>query len=159
MVSFLKINSDYLIPVIVIVVMILYMWWKQQDVHHLKERFKNEKIIFKAHGTYFYGLQSEPGGLLRSSGQIFLFKDRIFYKGRFDNRELTIPKDKLMYIAITDNHKGLPLYWKSLAFYFEKDGKVERAAFMIPFSKQFVDALKTYFEKDGRKIPIKEELW
>lgn len=153
------INSQYFVPVIVIVVMIFYLWWKQQDVYRLKERFKNEKIVFKSHGTYFFGLESEPGGLIKSSGQIFLFKDRIFYKGRFDGREIVIPKDKLMYIAITDHHKSLPLYWKSLAIYFERDGKIERAVFMIPFTKQFVDALKLYFERDGKRIPIKEELW
>lgn len=157
--SFFNINSEYLIPVIFVVAMIAYLWWKQQDVYHLKEKFKNEKVIFKAHGAYFFGLESEPGGLLKSNGQIFLFKDRIFYKGRFDGREVVIPKDKLMYIAVTDHHKERPLYWKSLAFYFEKDRKMERAVFMIPYSKQFVDALKTYFEKDGKRIPIKEELW
>ena len=159
MASFFNINSQYLVPVIVVAAMIFYLWWKQQDVYRLKDRFKNEKIIFKAHGTYFFGFESEPGGLLKSSGQIFLFKDKIFYKGRFDGREVVIPKDKLMYIAVTDHHKDKPLYWKSLAFYFEKKGRVERVVFMIPYSKQFVDALKLHFEKDGKRIPIKEELW
>ncbi|MBU4241679.1 MAG: hypothetical protein KKF52_00450, partial [Nanoarchaeota archaeon] len=80
------------------------------------------------------------------------------YKGRFDKRELFISKGDLLSIAVTDFHKGEPTIGKCLAFYFtNKDGKINRAAFELPYPKQWVDAIKFYSESENKKIPIREE--
>lgn len=135
-----------------------FMWFLQRDMKKVRKKFNEKDIVIASYGVRFYGLASEPGGLLNSGGQMILLKSGLYYKGRFDKRELFISKGDLLSIAVTDFHKGEPTIGKCLAFYFtNKDGKIDRAAFELPYPKQWVDAIKFYSESENKKIPIREE--
>ncbi len=148
----------YILAGAFIFVIVFFRWFIQRDRKKVSGMFKEEDIVMASYGVHFYGLELEPGKLLDSGGQMILLKNGLYYKGRFDNRELFISKRDLLSIAVTDFHKNEPTIMKCLAFRFiNKDGKLDRAAFEIPHPKEWVDAIKYYFENENKKIPIKEE--
>ena len=150
-------TNQLILGAILIGGMLFFYWFKQSDRKKILSMFPKEQIVAYTHGVKCFGLQSEPGKIKESSGSILLLKDSIFYKDRFGKREIHIPKEELLSIVVTDNHKGEPTYQKCLAFYFRDNyDRIERVAFIIPHPKQWVDIIKRTFNKD---ILIKEELW
>ncbi len=148
----------YILTGAFIFAIVFFRWFLQRDMKKVRGMFKEEDIVMASYGVHFYGLASEPGRLLDSGGQMILLKNGLYYKGRFDKRELFISAKDLVSIAVTDFHKNEPTLMKCLAFYFNSSGdKIDRAAFELPHPKQWVDAIKHYFENENKKIPIKEE--
>lgn len=148
----------YFLAGLFILGVVLFRWFFQRDMKRVRMQFKKDDIVIASYGVRFYGLASESGGLLNSGGQMILLKKGLYYKGRFDNRELFIPKENIISIAVTDFHKGEPTIGKCLAFYFtNSNNETDRAAFELPYPKQWVDAIKFYSEDENRHIPINEE--
>ncbi|MEA3313010.1 MAG: hypothetical protein U9Q18_01395, partial [Caldisericota bacterium] len=87
---------------------VFFRWFIQRDRKKIKGMFKEKDIVIASYGIHFYGLESEPGGIIDSGGQMILLKNGLYYKGRFDNRELFISKENLLSIAVTDFHKNEP---------------------------------------------------
>jgi hypothetical protein len=148
----------YIIAAAFIFAVFLFEWFLQRDMKKVRGQFNRKDIIIASYGVRFYGLESEPGGPLNSGGQMLFLKSGLYYKGRFDKRELFIPRESILSIAVTDFHKGEPTIGKCLAFYFtDKNGKIDRAAFELPYPKQWVDAIRLYAERENKNIPVKEE--
>jgi len=148
----------YILTGAFIFAIVFFRWFIQRDREKVRGIFKEKDIVIASYGVHFYGLESEPGGIIDSGGQMILLKNGLYYKGRFDNRELFIPKENLLSIAVTDFHKNEPTIMKCLAFHFiNKDGKPDRAAFELPRPKQWIDAIKHYFETENKKFPVGEE--
>ena len=146
----------FLIAVLFIFALVLFAWFKQRDARNVRERFKD--ILIATYGVQYFGRESEKGDLLDSSGQLLFLKQGLFYRGRFDKRELMIPKEKLISVAVTDHHKGKLTYQVCLAIYFMNESEIiDRAAFTIPYPKQFIEAINHFF-LNGRQIEVKKEL-
>jgi hypothetical protein len=146
----------FLIAVLFIFALVLFAWFKQRDARNVRERFKD--ILIATYGVQYFGRESEKGDLLDSSGQLLFLKQGLFYRGRFDKRELMIPKEKLISVAVTDHHKGKLTYQVCLAIYFMNENEIiDRAAFTIPYPKQFIEAINHFF-LNGRQIEVKKEL-
>lgn len=146
----------FLIAVLFIFALVLFAWFKQRDARNVRERFKD--ILIATYGVQYFGRESEKGDLLDSSGQLLFLKQGLFYRGRFDKRELMIPKEKLISVAVTDHHKGKLTYQVCLAIYFINENEIiDRAAFTIPYPKQFIEAINHFF-LNGRQIEVKKEL-
>jgi len=150
-------NLPYLlIGILFIFALLIFAWFRQRDARKVRERFKD--ILIATYGVQYFGRESEPGDLLNSSGQLLFLKQGLFYKGRFDKRELMIPKEKLISVAVTDHHKGKLTYQVCLAIYFMNENEsIDRAAFTIPYPKQFIEAINHYF-LNGSQIEVKKEL-
>jgi len=150
-------NLPYLlIGILFIFALLIFAWFRQRDVRKVRERFKD--ILIATYGVQYFGRESEPGSLLDSSGQLLFLRQGLFYKGRFDRRELMIPKEKLISVAVTDHHKGKLTYQVCLAIYFMNENEIiDRAAFTIPYPKQFIEAINHYFF-EGSQIEVKKEL-
>jgi hypothetical protein len=148
----------YILASAFIFAIVFFKWFLQRDMKKVRGMFKEEDIVIASYGVHFYGLASEPGGIIDSGGQMILLKNGLYYKGRFDKRELFISAKDLVSIAVTDFHKNEPTIMKCLAFYFTgSGGKIDRAAFELPRPKEWVDAIKYYFENENKKIPVNEE--
>ncbi len=146
----------FLIAVLFIFALVFFAWFRQRDARNVRERFKD--ILIATYGVQYFGRESEKGDLLDSSGQLLFLKQGLFYRGRFDKRELMIPKEKLISVAVTDHHKGKLTYQVCLAIYFMNENEIiDRAAFTIPYPKQFIEAINHYF-LNGRQIEVKKEL-
>jgi len=146
----------FLIAVLFIFALVFFAWFRQKDARNVRERFKD--ILIATYGVQYFGRESEKGDLLDSSGQLLFLKQGLFYRGRFDKRELMIPKEKLISVAVTDHHKGKLTYQVCLAIYFMNENEIiDRAAFTIPYPKQFIEAINHYF-LNGRQIKVKKEL-
>ncbi len=146
----------FLIAVLFIFALVFFAWFRQRDARNVRERFKD--ILIATYGVQYFGRESEKGDLLDSSGQLLFLKQGLFYRGRFDKRELMIPKEKLISVAVTDHHKGKLTYQVCLAIYFMNENEIiDRAAFTIPYPKQFIEAINHYF-LNGRQIEVKTEI-
>lgn len=139
-------------------ILVFYNWLKQYILKREILKFNKQDILMHTFGVYYYGVESEKGGLLNSQGLMILLRSGLYYKGGFDKKELFIPNGKLLSIVVTDHHKGELTYRKCLAFYFENEkGEVDRAAFLIPHPKIWVDRIREVLAKD-KNIIVKEEL-
>ena len=106
-------------------------------------KFPSERIILTGFGVNYYGLDSEPGRPLRSSGALVLLRDALYYRARFSRVELTIPGKAITYLGVTDMHKNKPLHQSVVAIRFMgPEGREEKAAFRIPYPAQWVAAIK-----------------
>jgi len=123
---------------------LLYLFYRRRlEERRIIEKFPRERIVLSSFGTNYYGLESEPGGPLRSIGALVLLKDRLYYRARFAKRELTIPGAAITYIGVTDTHKGRPLHQLVVAIRFlNAEGKEEKAAFRLPLPAQCTAAIK-----------------
>lgn len=152
-------NINYIIfASIFLIFLVFYNWYKQSILRKEFKKFDKKDILMYTFGVYFYGLESEKGGLLNSQGLMILLKNGLFYKGGFDKKTVFIPKGKLYSIVVTDHHKGKSTERKCLAFYFENEkGEIDRAAFSIPKPELWVDKIREVIAKD-KNFKIVEEL-
>jgi hypothetical protein len=137
--------------VVFLVIMIGMVYLRQRDTKRVQEKFDRSQIIITSFGVNYFGLESEPGGPLRSSGALVLVKDGLWYRARFANRELFIPGPSITYIGVTHTHKGKELHQHVIAIHFlNSEGKEEKAAFRLPLPAQWVAAIKAHLVGDRR---------
>jgi hypothetical protein len=116
------------------------------EIKRIMDKFDRDEIRLMSFGINYFGLESEPGKLLNSSGAMVLHKDGLYYRARYSGRELFIPGGTITNIEVTDNHKGKALHQNVLAIVFiNTEGKVDRAAFRIPHPARWVQAIKENF--------------
>jgi len=137
-------NPNWLVFAAAFLAILLFMvFMRNREARRISEKFPRERIVLTSFGVNYYGLESEPGGPLRSTGALVLLKDSLYYRARFANRELTIPGASITQIGVTDTHKGKPLHQYVVAIRFlNAEGKVEKAAFRIPLPAQWTAAIK-----------------
>ena len=115
---------------------------RQRESKRIMEKFNEEDIIITSFGVNYFGLESEKGGPLRSSGALVLLKHGLYYRARYRKIELYIKKGSITYIGISDVHKNKPLYQNAVIIKFISDeGKEEKAAFRIPYPNQWMMAI------------------
>lgn len=137
-------NPSWLILALIFMGIIFYLaYMRQKETRRITRKFPPEQIILTGFGVNYYGLESEPGRPLRSSGALVLLRDALYYRARFAQREITIPGAAITHIGVTDTHKDKPLHQNVVAIRFiGPDGREEKAAFRIPYPAQWVTAIK-----------------
>ncbi len=137
-------NPSWLTFAIVFLGIIFYLaYMRQRETRRITRKFPREQIVLTGFGVNYYGLESEPGRPLRSSGALVLLRDALYYRARFSRVELTIPGAAITYIGVTDTHKNKPLHQNVVAIRFmNAEGREEKAAFRIPYPAQWVTAIK-----------------
>jgi len=137
-------NPNWLVFAVLFLAVLLYLViQRNRETRRISEKFPRDRIVLTSFGVNYYGLESEPGGPLRSTGALVLLKDSLYYRARFANRELTIPGATITQIGVTDTHKGKSLHQYVVAIRFlNAAGKEEKAAFRIPLPAQWTTAIK-----------------
>jgi len=150
-------NPNWLVFALIFLGIIFYLaYMRQQESKRILEKFEKKDIIITSFGVNYYGLESEPGGPLRSAGALVLLKDGIYYRARFAKRELMIPGSAITYIGVTNVHKGKDLHQSVVVLQFlNQDGKEEKAAFRIPYPGQWVAAIKSNLLDNKAQTPKK----
>jgi hypothetical protein len=143
-------NPNWLVFALLFLAVLLYMvFLRNREARRISEKFPRESIVLTSFGVNYFGLESEPGGPLRSTGTLVLLKDSLYYRARFAKRELTIPGAAITHIGVTDTHKGKPLHQYVVAIRFlNAEGKEEKAAFRIPLPAQWTTAIKATLIRD-----------
>jgi len=137
-------NPNWLVFALIFLGIVFYLaYMRQRETKRITDKFDKQDIIISSFGVNYYGLESEPGGPLRSAGALVLLKDGIYYRARFAKRELLIPGSAITYIGVSKVHKGKDLHQGVVVLQFlNQDGKEEKAAFRIPYPAQWVTAIK-----------------
>jgi hypothetical protein len=137
-------NPSWLTFALVFIGIIFYLaYTRQQETRRITRKFPREQIVLTGFGINYYGLESEPGRPLRSSGALVLLRDALYYRARFTRVELTIPGAAITHIGVTDMHKNRPLHQNVVSIRFiGPEGREEKAAFRIPYPAQWVAAIK-----------------
>lgn len=116
---------------------------RQRETRRIQEKFDAREIVITSFGVNYFGLESEPGGPLRSAGVLVLVKDGLWYRARFARRELFIPGRAITYIGVTQTHKGRQLHQQAIVVHFlNAAGRQDKAAFRLPLPAQWVAAIK-----------------
>jgi hypothetical protein len=147
-------NPNWLVFALLFLAVLLYLViMRNREARRITEKFPREQIVLTSFGVNYYGLESEPGGPLRSTGALVLLRDRLYYRARFANRELSIPGPSITHIGVTDTHKGKPLHQYVVAIRFlNAAGQEEKAAFRMPLPAQWTAAIKATLIAD-RTLP------
>jgi hypothetical protein len=150
-------NPNWLIfAVLFIFIMFYLVYMRQRESKRITDKFDKQQIIITSFGVNYYGLESEPGGPLRSAGALVLLKDGIYYRARYANRELHIPGSAITYIGVSNVHKGKDLHQTVVVLQFlNPDGKEEKAAFRIPYPAQWIAAIKSNLLEKETEAPKK----
>jgi len=150
-------NPNWLIfAVLFIFIMFYLVYMRQRESKRITDKFDKQQIIITSFGVNYYGLESEPGGPLRSAGALVLLKDGIYYRARYANRELHIPGSAITYIGVTNVHKGKDLHQTVVVLQFlNPEGKEEKAAFRMPYPAQWVAAIKSNLLDKKAEAPKK----
>ena len=137
-------NPNWLVFALLFMAVLMYLViLRNREARRISKKFPREWIVLTSFGVNYYGLESEPGGPLRSIGALVLLKDSLYYRARFADRELTIPGAAITHIGVTDTHKGKPLHQYVVAIRFlNPEGREEKAAFRIPLPAQWTTAIK-----------------
>ena len=137
-------NPNWLLFALIFLGIIFYLAYsRQRETKRILDKFEKKNIIITSFGVNYYGLESEPGAPLRSSGALVLLKDGIYYRARHANRELFIPGSSITYLGVSQSHKGKDLHQTVVVIQFlNQDGREEKAAFRIPYPAQRVAAIK-----------------
>ncbi len=143
-------NPNWLLFALLFLAVLLYLAiQRNRETRRLSEKFPRERIALTSFGVDYFGLESEPGGLSRSTGALVLLRDCLYYRARFANRELTIPGAAITHIGVADTHKGRALRQQVLAIRFlNAAGREEAAAFRVPLPAQWTAAIKTTLIRD-----------
>jgi hypothetical protein len=150
-------NLNWLIFALIFLGVIFYLaYMRQRETKRIAEKFDRDEIIITSFGVNYYGLESEPGGPLRSAGALVLLKHGIYYRARYAKRELYIPGSAITYIGVTNVHKGKDLHQTVVVLQFlNPEGREEKAAFRIPYPGQWVGAIKSNLLEKEAATPKK----
>ncbi len=150
-------NPNWLFFALLFLAVLFYLaFMRSREARRIGEKFPREQIVLTSFGVNCYGLESEPGPPLRSTGALVLLKDRLYYRARFAGRELTIPGAAITGIGVTDIHKGKPLHQYVVAIrYLNAAGREEKAAFHVPLPAQWTAAIKATLIEDRASSPAR----
>jgi hypothetical protein len=122
--------------------------WVEQG--RIARMFGSDEIVVTSFGVGYFGRESEPGGPARSTGALVLLRDRLYYRARFGDRELSIAGGAITTLEVADSFKRRPLYQQVVVVGFRgSDGAADRAAFRLPRPAQWIAAIKQTLVSGG----------
>jgi len=148
-------NPNWLIFALLFLGIVFYLAYsRQRETKRILQKFKKEDIVITSFGVNFFGLDSEPGGPLRSAGVLVLLRHGLYYRARFASRDLFIPGPAITYIGVTHTHKRKDLHQTVVLIQFlTEDGREDKAAFRIPYPAQWVAAIKANLLEKNPHVP------
>ncbi|MBN1837260.1 MAG: hypothetical protein JW820_15500 [Spirochaetales bacterium] len=148
-------NPNWLIFALLFLGIIFYLaYMRQRETKRILQKFKKEDIVITSFGVNFFGLESEPGGPLRSAGVLVLLRHGLYYRARFASRDLFIPGPAITYIGVTHTHKRKDLHQTVVLIQFlTEEGIEDKAAFRIPYAAQWVAAIKANLLEKNPHVP------
>jgi hypothetical protein len=148
-------NPNWLIFALLFLGIIFYLaYMRQRESKRVLQKFNKEDIVITSFGVNFFGLESEPGGPLRSAGVLVLLRHGLYYRARFANRDLFIAGPAITYIGVTHTHKRKDLHQAVVLIQFlNEEGREEKAAFRIPYPAQWVAAIKANLLEKNPRVP------
>ena len=124
----------------------LIAYIRNVETRRIRKRFREDEILLSSFGVQYYGVESEQGSPLKSTGVLVLTKDGIFYRAKFANRIVQIPGDKISSITAVDTFKGKNMYQKIVSINFVNEkGVRDRAGFRIPYPERWSKAISRVF--------------
>lgn len=140
-----RLNDPILLPFVLLFVAfaLFTVYLRQMEARRIERKFERRRILVTSFGVYFYGAESEPGGLLRSSGALVLLRNGLYYRARFSRREVHIRGSAIVYLGTADQFKGQPLYQQVLVIgYLTESGRPEQVAFRVPYLSHWLTAIR-----------------
>jgi len=122
---------------------------RQVEIRRIYKKFDYNDVLLLSFGVNYFGCETEPGGLSKSSGALALTRSEIYYRARYRKRELRISGSSVAQIEVTDMHKGKPLHQQAIAIYFVNEyGTRDKAVFRIPHPAKWVNMINSMFVRD-----------
>ncbi len=146
--DFLKASNfeTVLIGLIFMGIVFTIAYIRNMEARRIRKMFLEDEILLSSFGVQYYGVESEPGKPLKSTGVLVLTTDGIFYRAKFLNRMLQIPGDKISSITAVNIFKGKDMYQKIVSINFVNEkGDRDRAGFRIPYPERWSMAIHKVF--------------
>ena len=122
---------------------LLLVLLRLRETGRIRRKFPRERIVRTSFLVTYYGLDSQPGGALRSLGAAVLLKDGLYFRARVTAFELTIPAAAILHIGLTNTHRGRTLRQYVVAIRFRTpEGQGETAAFRFALPGRWLTALR-----------------
>ena len=116
---------------------------RQKESKRITDKYDKTEIILSSFGVSYFGQESKIKKPLRSIGAIVLLKDGLYYHARYSRQDIFIKGSSITAVSVTDFFKDKPLYQNIIAITFlTENGIIDRAAFKIPFSAKWINAVK-----------------
>ncbi|MCK5156140.1 MAG: hypothetical protein KAQ69_06875 [Spirochaetales bacterium] len=126
----------------------LIAYIRNVEARRIRKLFREGEILLSSFGVQYYGIESEPGNPLRSTGSLVLTNDGIYYHAKFSQKKLQIPGDNISSITAVDTFKGKNMYMKIVSVNFVNEkGERDRAGFRIPYPERWSQAINKIFCK------------
>jgi hypothetical protein len=124
----------------------LIAYIRNLEARRIRNKFNENDILLSSFGVQYYGVESEPGNPLKSTGSLVLTQEGIFYRAKFLNRNLEISGDKITSITAVNTFKLKNMYQKIVAVNFiNEKGDRDRAGFRIPYPERWSQAITKVF--------------
>ena len=124
----------------------LIAYIRNLEARRIRKKFSENEILLSSFGVQYYGVESEPGNPLKSTGSLVMTKNGIFYRAKFLNRTFEISGDKFSSITAVNTFKGKNMYQKIVAINFVNEkGERDRAGFRIPYPERWSQAINKVF--------------
>ncbi|MBL7006622.1 MAG: hypothetical protein ISR78_06050 [Spirochaetia bacterium] len=146
--DFLKASNfeTVLIGIIFMGIVFTIAYIRNLEARRIRKIFREDEILLSSFGVQYFGVESEPGKPLKSTGVLVLTNAGIFYRAKFLNRTLQISGDKISSITAVDIFKGKDMYQKIVSINFVNEkGDRDRAGFRIPYPERWSMAIKKVF--------------
>jgi hypothetical protein len=140
-----------LIGLLFMAVVIAVAHIRNVESRRIREKYRQDEILLSSYGVQFFGVESEPGKPLKSTGTLVMTKDEIYYRAKFLRREITIPGKAITSISVVDMFKNKLTYVKIIAINFiNSEGERDRAGFRIPFPERWNEAISKAYLRQGQ---------
>jgi len=127
-------------------VVFLIAYIRNMEARRIRKMFSDDEILLSAFNVQYYGVESEKGRPLRSTGVLVLTREGIYYRAKFLNRSLMIKGDTISSFSAASEFKGRDMYTKFIAVNFiNSSGNRDRAGFRIPYPERWLDPVTKLF--------------
>ena len=135
-------NPAYYMGALVFLAVIVLAIIRQKEVNAISRRFNKDEILLATFAVTFYGVESDISKPLRTQGALVLTTEKLVFQSRFGDNGFELPLESFAGIGTTDTFCGKNLNQTVVQIKFNRNGKVERAAYRIPKPARWVAALQ-----------------
>jgi hypothetical protein len=127
-----------------------YIAWNRRREHRwIESRFGLDRVRMMSFGVGYFGRESQPGKVRRSTGFLLTTPDEVFFRSRKNSTEISISGANIQGIYHGSDHKGEELHHSVVKIDFIDDqGRKDCAAFKVPYPPQWISALQAAFLSD-----------
>ncbi len=136
-------NNEWMLIAVIFFGLLSYVAWiRWIDQHWIEKHIGNNNVIAMSFGVGFFGRATEPGKPKRSGGFLLLMQDRLFFRSRRKNVEISIPGSAIVKIYPDSSHKGVDLHQSVMKIDFlSEQGEKDSVAFRVPYPPQWIQAI------------------